>query len=176
MCAPAQYQIFIFHLKSSFIPKDSHKSFISCWGGFIISPGASALISSRIGFSLTPGCPFMVVTAHESVFWLDRNWHCSLVFSDIQLCISPLRLQELGLVLMFFLCLFPQLLISRYLQNRFTHAGFKLPFSMVWNPSCGPFFMDFLCFPHACMALLLFLEDNHSRHALSELSSMPDGH
>lgn len=29
--------------------------------------------------------------------------------------------------------------------------------------------------PNACMALLLFLEDNHSRHALSELTSMPDG-
>lgn len=63
-------------------------------GGVHHAPGASASICSRIGLSLTPGCPFMVVTAHESVFWWDRNWHYSLAFSDIQLCISPLRLQE----------------------------------------------------------------------------------
>lgn len=116
-------------------------------GGFHHAPRASASTSSCIGWSLTPGCPFMVITAHKSVFWLDRNRHYSLAFSDIQLCIIPLRLHELGLVLMFFLCLFHQLVISCYLQIRFTHAGFKLPLSMVWNPSCGPFFMDLSCFP-----------------------------
>lgn len=151
-------------------PRIPLNHFISCWGGFItllqhLHRLAAALVGAwhrdALSWSSLRMNPYFdykgtgIIVWHFQIFnYASVHWGPHVLFVSFPSA--------------FHFLLPADQVHARWIQTATFH-GLK---SQLWA-----FLYGLLMFPpNACMALLLFLEDNHSRHALSELTSMPDGH